>query len=305
MEICCIENDVEVFGKTVDAFPLGIETAFNNLMNALPANDSRLYYGISICEDGKITYAATALETYAGEANEHKDYNVFTIEAGDYLCKTLYNWRKNTGIIKNIYEDICKDERADRSKHFIEKYIDDNKMLCLVKIKADEDVFSLIDKRAELLTKAFASADEINIAPYKKGWTPAQVINHLTKSNVSIAKAMSLEGAVTNRPPDKRVAELRQMFLDYSVKFDSPQFIWPEEGWYDKQLCIKAFSHSIETLREAASAFNLSEAITHPAFGEITKLELLHFIVVHTQRHLRQINKMITIMKKAQMSALS
>ena len=36
---------------------------------------------------------------------------------------------------------------------------------------------------------------------------------------------------------------------------------------------------------------NLSEMISHSLFGEVTKLELLHFVVYHTQRHIHQLKK--------------
>ena len=39
------------------------------------------------------------------------------------------------------------------------------------------------------------------------------------------------------------------------------------------------FERSVEQIQEAGKTANLSEAIKHVAFGEITKLELLHFVL--------------------------
>jgi dihydrofolate reductase len=47
--------------------------------------------------------------------------------------------------------------------------------------------------------------------------------------------------------------------------------------------------NSILELREMAAQANYYEAIDHPIFGEITKYELLHFVIYHTQRHIHQL----------------
>lgn len=300
MKIYHIENDIEVFGEDVTSFPKGIDEAFNRLIE-VGKKDSRTYYGIGYCVDNKMTYAAATSELYIGEANEYDEYDVYTIEAGDYLCEPLYDWRSKTNCIKDIFAQMLEDERAHKSKPSIEIYLNDDEMLCLIKMKTDENVIDLINNKAKQITDAFKTADndDINSAPFTGSWTPAQVMNHLTKSNLSIAKAMSFEGSEAHRGADKRVPELRQMFLDYSVKYKSSEFIKPEEGLYDKQLCINAFKHAIETLNESAAAANVTDAISHPAFGEITKLELLHFTVFHLQRHLRQLNIMLLALQEA------
>ena len=294
MYVYTIPEDIEVFGKAVKEFPAGITETFSELISMLPANDARPYYAINECSDGKFKYIATALETYAGEADKY-NYDEYTIEAGDYLCKSVKDWRTKTASIKNVFEDLGKNDLADTAKPLIELYKDENEMLCLVKTKAEADVFALINGRATKLLNIFTGIDEddINEIPFADSWSPAQLINHVTKSNCSVATAMELKGHNTHRPADTRVHEIRNTFLDYYVKFQSPGFIIPEDGVYDKYLCITSFQKSVYALINAGKHANVSEAITHAAFGEITKLELLYFIVFHLQRHTRQLNKII------------
>ena len=44
-------------------------------------------------------------------------------------------------------------------------------------------------------------------------------------------------------------------------------------------------------MKEVSFPANLSEMINHPAFGDITKFEILHFVLYHTQRHIHQLEK--------------
>ena len=88
------------------------------------------------------------------------------------------------------------------------------------------------------------------------------------------------------------------MFLNFETKFKSPEFIVPEKKKYDKDEVMKAIGASINKLKYARNEVNLSEIINLPIFGEITKLELLYFVLYHTQRHIHQLKKIIKGFKK-------
>lgn len=45
----------------------------------------------------------------------------------------------------------------------------------------------------------------------------------------------------------------------------------------------------MERVRELSKSVNLFETIDVPGFGELTKPELFHFIIFHTQRHIIQL----------------
>ena len=87
------------------------------------------------------------------------------------------------------------------------------------------------------------------------------------------------------------------MFLDFTMKFNSPEFITPKADSYEKETLITDLTKSIEHLRELRNKINLSEIISLPAFGEITKLELLHFVLYHTQRHIHQLKNILNTVK--------
>ena len=72
-------------------------------------------------------------------------------------------------------------------------------------------------------------------------WTAGQVMEHVTKSNTGIAKALNIEGMAVGRNADAREPELREMFLDFSVKFQSPDFILPVRAHYEPKQVKKIF----------------------------------------------------------------
>jgi len=156
-------------------------------------------------------------------------------------------------------------------------------------------LFEALDNAADELVQLITSIDirKINLVPFKESWTAAQLIVHVTKSNKAIAQALHMEGELAIRDIDKGIAGLKKMFLDFDIKYKSPQFIIPEEGNYNKDEIIESLKRSVERLQDARSKHNLSEVIILPPFGEITKLELLHFVLYHTLRHIHQLKNII------------
>ncbi len=75
----------------------------------------------------------------------------------------------------------------------------------------------------------------------------------------------------------------------------SPEFILPTQDHYQKENVITNLETSIEQLKEEGNTVNLSETIQHPAFKEITKLELIHFAVYHTERHVHQLKNIFRL----------
>lgn len=295
MEIYHIPHNIVVFGREVKTFPNGIGEAFDELIKVLSKNNHRNYYGLSWCMENKITYVAAAEQKNEGEAEKY-GYATYTVEKGDYLSIPVHNWVNKTDCIKDVFTEILKDERADDKTPAIEIYKNDKEMLCLVAMKRSIESLKEFNTTTDTLWKVVNeySEEQINEIPFEGSWSAAQVIVHVTKSNSGIAKAMKLDGEKINRDADARVDELKNTFLDYSVKFKSPEFILPPDGPYEKIKVISELESSIEQLKQSSKNANLSEAIKHPAFGEITKLELLYFVLYHIQRHTRQLRNIFS-----------
>ncbi len=158
------------------------------------------------------------------------------------------------------------------------------------KINAKE-LFSLYDETTNELMQLITSFKEnqINTIPFEGSWTAAQVAEHITKSNVSIIHALNLEGKPVERNPEERVQELKETFLNFNTKFQSPEFILPTKDIYQRDKVIEDLKGSVVQLKAAFHNKDLSQIINVPAFGKITKLEIFHFVLYHTQRHIHQV----------------
>jgi hypothetical protein len=132
MEKYNLKTDITVFGKPVPAFPNGIGDAFEALVKMIPGGFNRSYYGISKMEDNKMVYIAAAEELNDNEAEKY-NCNRYIIEGGDYFTITVADWRTKTDSIKNIFDQLVKDDRTDKSKPGIEWYKNEKEMLCMMK----------------------------------------------------------------------------------------------------------------------------------------------------------------------------
>ena len=139
--------------------------------------------------------------------------------------------------------------------------------------------------------------DEMNSVPFKDSWTAAQVAEHVTKSNASMIRSLSEEGKTSSRNIDEGVKKLKEIFLDFTSKLQSPKFILPTRNSYSKEIVVADLKNSIEQIKKLSNTINLSEIVNHRVFGEITKFEILHFLVYHTQRHIYQLKNIFQKVK--------
>jgi hypothetical protein len=133
--------------------------------------------------------------------------------------------------------------------------------------------------------------NQINKIPYENSWTAAQLCNHILKSTNGIVSAMKTDGTPTEKNRREKIAELKSIFLDTSNKFQSPNEIVPDAGPFDKQQTIDNLIESFASLDFYSANANLDEEINGDPLGPITKYELLHFVLYHSQRHLRQMKR--------------
>ena len=136
--------------------------------------------------------------------------------------------------------------------------------------------------------------EEINTVPFGGGWTAGQVAQHVHKSDQGML--MELTGPVKreNRRPDQFSDMISKSFLDFETKLQSPAFILPETRDYKKDFIIARFEETRLKIGEAAQVSDLAETCTafpFPGIGELTKLEIINFIIVHTKRHTHQLRK--------------
>ena len=133
--------------------------------------------------------------------------------------------------------------------------------------------------------------NQINKIPYENSWTAGQLCNHILKSTLGIVAAMKTDGTLTEKNSREKIAELKSIFLDTSNKFQSPEEIVPDNGPFEKQKTIDDLTQCFKNLEFYSRNTNLNEELDGGPLGTITKYELLHFVLYHSQRHLRQMKR--------------
>ncbi len=131
---------------------------------------------------------------------------------------------------------------------------------------------------------------QVNKTIEENSWSAAQVAEHVIKSDTGMLKALAMPGNPT-RKPDERVQELKEIFLNFNTKLQSPESIIPEQKEYRKEDLVQRFQTVTTELEQLAERINTNEIVTIPALKEMSKLELLHFLTYHTTRHLHQLKK--------------
>jgi hypothetical protein len=134
IETYTIPDAIKVFGLQVKNFPDGIGEVFHQLVNLLPAGDTRPFYGISQMTDKGFSYVAAALEMKDGEAESYA-CEAYTVPKGDYLSVRVEDWPEKTKTINSIFGEMFKDARAQMGEPCIEIYKDRKEMFCLVRMK--------------------------------------------------------------------------------------------------------------------------------------------------------------------------
>src|SRR5690242_7798065 len=75
----------------------------------------------------------------------------------------------------------------------------------------------------------------INTVPFEGSWTAGQVIEHIIKSASGLSQVCGGPVIHAERPKDEKIDAIKKLFLDFTIKFNAPDFIVPGDGPHNKQ----------------------------------------------------------------------
>jgi hypothetical protein len=136
------------------------------------------------------------------------------------------------------------------------------------------------------------TAEQINKVPFAGSWTPGQVAEHLLISASGALQTVNGETTIVDRDAAQHVPILKQIFLDFSTKMKSPDFVLPSDDPKDKEVLEDSLTKAMNGLVETGQSADLSATCTSfglPTIGFLTRLEWLTFVNVHTTRHISQL----------------
>jgi hypothetical protein len=93
------------------------------------------------------------------------------------------------------------------------------------------------------------------------------------------------------RDPKQLIIELKLTFLDITHSMVSPDFIVPDKKNFEKHTIIKELNQALSQLKESGETGDINGLVEGLPMGPVTKLEMLHFVLYHIQRHLIQMKK--------------
>ncbi len=137
-------------------------------------------------------------------------------------------------------------------------------------------------------------ANRINIKPAENKWSAAQVARHLIKANSGLPAMLNGEKKDADRAPDEMVERIKSDFLNFGIKMEAPDFIVPEDKNFDQDELIEKLERVKSDIAKTIENTDLSQicsAFEFPVYGFLTGIEMLSFAVYHTQRHLKQLEK--------------
>jgi hypothetical protein len=159
----------------------------------------------------------------------------------------------------------------------------DREAIIRLTVKTTQDLANALD---------LFTGDQFNLATSADSWTAGQVADHIHLSSSGIAQVLKGPSVLTFREPDEKVRKLKDIFLDFSTKMQSPDFIQPSKGPHSKEQLGNTLANEFATLLKAAETLALSETCLGfqlPQMGSFTRIEWIAFVNYHTQRHIQQL----------------
>lgn len=163
-------------------------------------------------------------------------------------------------------------------------------------METKEIIVGTLDSAFSELDKAIRRFDEntFNQKPANGGWTPAQVAQHLALAGTGIDGVLLGSTRATVGAADKQVPGIKEVFLNFDLKMTSPDFIDPADEVYDQKVLLTQLKNVGKTLVELVNDLDLSLTCLDfkvPVWGHLTRMEIIYFVIYHTQRHTRQLQQ--------------
>lgn len=146
----------------------------------------------------------------------------------------------------------------------------------------NKELFGIVDPLSD---------EQFRQIPFEGSWSIAQVVEHLWKTDTRVMSGLYGNVSDTTRNISQNISTVREWFLNLSTKIDAPPAMIPSDDPGSKKELTANIKRLREKMMDAATTLDLTMTCHEapPAFPEYTRLELLHFVLYHTQRHIHQL----------------
>ena len=138
--------------------------------------------------------------------------------------------------------------------------------------------------------------ERMNRMPFPGSWTAGQLGEHLLKSYNAIDLSQ-VEAAPARRPSGGKSAQIDAVFLDFTTKYQPPEFIVPSAERISRAGLLDGLRQAADRIAAYAGTHDLS--FTCPdfeviGFGDLTAQEWIRFLTAHSKRHVRQLRNILS-----------
>ncbi|MEX0607827.1 MAG: DinB family protein [Balneolaceae bacterium] len=131
-----------------------------------------------------------------------------------------------------------------------------------------------------------------NTPPDENSWSPAGVAEHVYRSEFGISRLFKGKTSpLKDREPDSKVSEF-ELRLSNPSRMKASDIISPTPGKKDKDGLIEKFRTNRQAIGDLIGEGSLYEVcllFEHPIYGFLTRSEWVKFSILHTERHMRQV----------------
>lgn len=142
--------------------------------------------------------------------------------------------------------------------------------------------------------------------PSHGGWTPSDVVEHLTLVEVSTGKLVARKLFAEEAPEPLRAATagkddlILSRVADRGIRVEAPDFVRPSRRWSDATEMVTAFRTARATIVAALGdpARDLSRYVAlHPILGPFDARQWGLFLAMHVRRHLLQLEEILSALE--------
>jgi hypothetical protein len=135
-----------------------------------------------------------------------------------------------------------------------------------------------------------------NQKPADGKWSAREIAEHLLLLDQKLNVILSTTPIDPERDPQQKVSLIQTALLNRTNAYTAPTYLLPTGP--DQEPATIA--QQILTEREKIMAYTtandmnlLYHEVKHPMLGRLTGVEWIHFLIVHTERHLEQMRELL------------
>jgi hypothetical protein len=139
------------------------------------------------------------------------------------------------------------------------------------------------------------STDELNRRPSHGGWTPAEIAEHLVMLDKRILRILDGNTTPAGRDSLEKVPVFAERLANRSTKIDAPPFLIPAGNPKDTATVTSELLAERQKLTETITQKDLLllyPDAPHRFFGTLTGAEWIRFLILHSERHISQLQEL-------------